>query len=142
MLVSDIMNKDVVTVSPEETVEVASRLLSRHNIGALPVCGGDGKLRGIITDRDIVLRCVAGGSSPSSTKVRDVMSRSVVTAAPGDDISRASGLMSSAQVRRLPVVEGGELVGMLSLGDMALRTACDMEAARALTDISSGIRRR
>jgi len=142
MLVSDIMNKDVVTVSPEESVETASRLLSRHNIGALPVCGGDGKLRGIITDRDIVLRCVAGGASPANTKVREVMSRSVVTAAPGDDIGRASGLMSSAQVRRLPVVEGGELVGMLSLGDMALRTACDMEAARALTDISSGIRRR
>lgn len=141
MLVSDIMQKDIVTVSPEETAAVASRLLSRHNVGSLPVCGGDGKLRGMLTDRDIVIRCVAGGSDPAQTRVRDIMSRSPVTVSPKDDTARASELMCSAQVRRLPVVEDGKLVGILALGDMALRTGCDMEASRALTEISSNVRR-
>lgn len=141
MLVSDIMNTDVVSVTPDESALFAARLLSRHNIGSLPVCEEDGALRGIVTDRDIVLRCVAGGARPSETAVRDIMSRSVVTASPEDDITRAGELMSTAQVRRLPVVKGGRLVGMLALGDLARRTACDMEASRALTEISANIRR-
>ena len=141
MLVSDIMNTDVISVSPDESALLAARLLSRHNVGSLPVCAEDGTLRGIVTDRDIVLRCVANGDRPSETPVRDIMSRSVVTAAPEDDIARASELMSAAQVRRLPVVKGGKLVGMLALGDLALRTACDMEASKALTEISANIRK-
>ena len=141
MLVSDIMNTDVVSVTPDESALLAARLLSRHNIGSLPVCEEDGALKGIVTDRDIVLRCVAGGARPSETSVRDIMSRSVVTASPEDDVARASELMSTAQVRRLPVVRGGKLVGMLALGDLARRTACDMEASRALTEISANIRK-
>lgn len=141
MLVSDIMNTDVVSITPDESALLAARLLSRHNIGSLPVCEEDGRLTGIVTDRDIVLRCVADGGRPSETSVREIMSRSPVTAAPEDDIARASELMSTAQVRRLPVVKGGRLVGMLALGDLARRTACDMEASRALTDISSNVRK-
>lgn len=140
MLVSDIMNKDVVTISPEESVSLASRLLSRHNVGSLPVCGSDGKLRGIVTDRDIVLRCVAGESEPKNTPVKNIMSRSVVTVSPWDDVNRASELMSAAQVRRLPVVENGKLVGMLALADMAQKTACGEDAYQALTNISAGTR--
>lgn len=140
MLVSDLMNRNVVTVSPEESVALASRLLSRHNVGSLPVCGSDGKLRGIITDRDIVLRCVAGDADPKNTSVKSIMSRSVVTASPMDGVGRASELMSSAQVRRLPVVENGQLIGMLTLADMAQTAVCGDEAYRALTNISSGTR--
>ncbi|MGM9521022.1 MAG: CBS domain-containing protein [Oscillospiraceae bacterium] len=142
MLVSDIMNKEIVSVSPEESVALASRLLSRHNIGSLPVCGGDGKLRGIITDRDIVLRCVAVDEDPDIMPVSEIMSRSVITISPQDDINRASELMSIGQVRRLPVTEDGKLVGMLALGDMARSYTCDMEAARALSEISSNLRHR
>ena len=141
MLISDIMNSDVVTVAPDDTVALAARLLARHNVGSLPVCGGDGRLRGIVTDRDIVLRCVAGGGSPSSTRVRDVMSRSVITVSPDDDAKRASELMSGGQVRRLPVVQGEKLVGMLALGDLAHTAACHDEAFRALADISENVRR-
>ena len=142
MLVSDIMNPETVTISPEETVALAARLLSRHNIGSLPVCGGDGEVRGILTDRDIVLRCVAADEDPETTPVSEIMSRSVITVNPGDDVRRASELMGLGQVRRLPVTENGKLVGVVSLGDMARISLCDMEAARALEEISSNLRDR
>ncbi len=141
MRVSDIMSGSPVTVAPDETALHAARLLSRHNVGSLPVCGTDGSLRGIVTDRDIVLRCVANGDSPAKTPVRDIMSRSVIAASPEDDVSRAAELMSRAQVRRLPVVREGRLVGVVALGDLARRTACDMEASRALTEISANFKR-
>ena len=141
MLVSDIMTPNPITIAPEETALHAARLLSRHNVGSLPVCAVDGTLRGMVTDRDIVLRCVANGDSAGKTPVSDIMSRSIVTAGPEDDIQRAASLMSRAQVRRLPVVKNGRLVGMLALGDLARRTACDIEASRALTDISANMRR-
>jgi CBS domain-containing protein len=105
----------------------------------LPVCREDGRLQGIITDRDIVLRCVAAEIDPEKTTVGEIMTKSLVTASPRDDVRRAAQLMASAQVRRLPVTDGGRLVGMLSLGDLA--GACDDEAAHALTDISANLRR-
>lgn len=142
MLVSEIMNTNVVTVTPEETVALASRLLSRHNIGSMPVCQKDGKIRGVITDRDIVLRCVANDCDPHETPVRDVMSRSVVTVSPDDSVSRASELMGQAQVRRLPVAVDGKLVGVVAMADLARRGSCHAEAADALCDISSNIRRK
>lgn len=133
------MSGRVVTIGQKEPVIAAARLLKRMNLGALPVTDDSGRLRGILTDRDIVLRCVASGSDPRTLEVREIMSRGVVTAAPGTEISEAARLMRGDQVRRLPVVEGGKLVGMLSLADMARR--CDMEAAAALADISSNLRR-
>lgn len=139
MKVSDIMSGRVITIGQKEPVIAAARLLKRMNLGALPVTDDSGRLRGILTDRDIVLRCVASGSDPRTLEVREIMSRGVVTAAPGTEISEAARLMRGDQVRRLPVVEGGKLVGMLSLADMARR--CDMEAAAALADISSNLRR-
>ena len=142
MQVSEIMNKNVVTVSPEETVALASRLLSRHNIGSMPVCRRDGVICGVITDRDIVLRCVANGCDPHDTPVRDVMSRSVVTVSPDDSISKASELMGQAQVRRLPVAADGRLVGVVAMADMTRRGSCRMEAADALCGISSNLRKK
>lgn len=142
MLVSDFMNKNVVSVSPDESVSLASKLLSRHNIGSLPVCSHDGKLRGMVTDRDIVLRCIAPGYDPNETAVEKIMTKSVATVSPGDDISHAADVMSSAQVRRVPVISDGRVAGMLSLGDLAWRSECDMEAARALSEISSNVKRR
>lgn len=139
MQISEIMSKDVVTVTPDETVALASRLLSRHNIGSMPVCQKDGIIRGVITDRDIVLRCVANDCDPHETPVRDVMSRSVITAAPSDSVSRVSEIMGQAQVRRLPVAVDGKLVGVVAMADIARRGSCHMEAADALCDISSNL---
>ena len=139
MQVRDLMNQSVVSITPAESASLAARLLSRHNIGSLPVCGEDGGLRGMVTDRDIVLRCVAAEEDPAQTPVRDIMTRSCTTVAPGDDCREATRLMSAQQVRRLPVVEDGRLVGIVSLADLAKSRRLDMEAAQALCEISENI---
>lgn len=142
MLVSELMNDSVVSISPDEPASLAARLLFRHNIGSIPVCTQDGKLRGIVTDRDIVLRCVAAENDPETTPVREIMSRSVITVSPDDDVRQATQQMASGQIRRLPVTKDGRIVGMLSLGDMAKTHSFDMEASKALSEISSNIRKR
>ena len=139
MKVSDIMSREVVTVDQHEPVIAAARLLKRMNLGALPVTDRSGRLVGMITDRDIAVRCVAGGGDAHEVTVADIMTRGVVTAAPEAEVADAAKRMGRGQVRRLPVVEGGKLIGMVSLADMAGR--CDMEAAAALADISTCIRR-
>ncbi len=142
MLISDIMQKEIVSVSPEESVTLASRLLSRYNIGSLPVCWENGELCGIVTDRDIVLRCVAADEDPDALRVGEIMSRSLITVSPEDSVDRAAELMSAGQVRRLPVVKDGELCGIVALGDMAQLSTASMEAAHALSEISANIRQR
>lgn len=142
MFVRDLMNASVVSITPEESAALAARLLSRHDLGSLPVCGQDGKLVGIVTDRDIITRCVAAGEDPSRVPVQDIMSRAPVTIAPGDDIHAAARQMAARQVRRLPVVEADKVVGMVSLGDLARNHRCDTEAAEALSDISANPKRR
>ncbi len=142
MKINEIMQQSVISVAPDDTALTASKLLSRHNIGSLPVCSGDGRLQGIVTDRDIVLRCVASGKSPDVTPVSDIMSKNVVSVSPNDEVSAAASLMSAEKVRRLPVVEKGRVLGMLSLGDIAKSRAFNMEAAKALTEISSNVTKR
>ena len=140
MKVEDIMTRQPVTVSPGESVEVAARMLTHYNIGILPVCSGDGSLRGLITDRDLVTRCVASNKDPAKTLVRDVMTDRVMSVKPDMETSVAAHYMGRCQVRRLPVVENGKLCGMVSLGDLAVREDSVMDAADALMDISHNIR--
>lgn len=140
--VKDLMNPSVVTIEPTSSAALAARLLSRHNVGVLPVCGEDRKLRGVVTDRDIVLRCVAAEEDPAQTLVREIMTRGCATVSPQDDCRAATQLMARQQVRRLPVVEGGKLVGIVSLADLARSQRFDMEAAQALGEISENIVRR
>lgn len=140
MKVSDIMSDRVVTIGQDEPVIAAARLLKRYNLGALPVTDDSGNLKGMLTDRDIVMRCVSIGSDTRQTRVRDIMTCGVITAQPEVEVSAAARMMGEDQIRRIPVVDKGKLVGMFSLGDMARH--CDMEAAAALADISTNIRRR
>ena len=140
MLVNQIMNKSVVSVSPDESTSFAARLLNRHNIGSVPVCSQDGKLHGILTDRDITLRCVAAENDPKSTRVRDIMSTNVACVSPSDDIVSASNLMAQRQVRRLPVVDSGRVVGIVSLGDIAKNMPSKSGVGQTLNDISKNIR--
>ena len=139
MKVRELMTSPVIRIGQEETVEVAARTLAHYNIGALPVCGHDGRVCGLLTDRDLVTRCLAAGKLPGQTKVRDVMSGNVVAASPDMDAGVAAHLMGRQQVRRLPVMENGKLCGMISLGDLANREDSCMDAADALTDICSNI---
>lgn len=142
MKICDIMSDRVVSIGQNEPVSAAARMLKRCNIGALPVCDEKGRLRGMITDRDIVTRCVASEAKPEETKVSEIMSRGIITTNPFEEVSAAVALMSQDQVRRLPVLDNGRLVGMVTLCDMARNGNCDMEAAEALTEISSNFRRR
>lgn len=142
MLVKDLMTPGAVTVEPGSSVALAAKLISRHNVGLLPVCAPGKRLRGVVTDRDIVLRCVAAEEDPAQTPVRDIMTRGCATLSPGDDCAEASRRMALHQVRRLPVVEEGRLVGMLSLSDLARSHRYDMEAAQALCEITENIIKR
>ena len=138
----EIMTDSVIKIDPEETVAVAARTLTHYNIGALPVCGKDGKLCGVVTDRDLVTRCMATDKTPETTRVRDVMTGQVVSASPEMDTGVAAHLMGRQQIRRLPVVENGRLCGMVSLGDLAVREQSNPDAADALGDISTNISKR
>lgn len=140
MKVKDIMSERLITVSPDENLAVAARLLSRYNIGALPVCGKDGKLRGMVTDRDIVLRCVATEDDPNSMKVSEIMTRRVISVRADEPIEVATGFMSQKQIRRIPVEEDGKLVGMVSLADIAKNPRYSTEAAEALSEISVNVK--
>lgn len=142
MKLSEVMTDAVIRIHPEETVAVAARTLTHHNIGALPVCSHDGKLWGMVTDRDLVTRCLSSGKSPEQTKVREVMTQRVITASPEMDTGAAAQLMGREQVRRLPVVREGQLCGMVSLGDLAKRDGSSIDASDALSDISRNISKR
>ena len=142
MKVRDIMTHDVIGVHSEESVEVAARTLAQYNVGALPVYTVGGKLCGMVTDRDLVIRCVASGLQPAQTKVCQVMTGQVTSVDGEMDISVAAHLMGRKQIRRLPVTENGRLCGMVSLGDMAIYEDSAMDAADALGDIARNISER
>ncbi len=139
MKIRELMTGPVIRVSPEETVAVAARALARYNIGILPVCGGDGRVCGLVTDRDLVTRCVASGRNPAITPVREVMTKQVVSVKPDMEAGDAARIMGREQVRRLPVMENGRLCGMVSLGDLAQKSETSENAGGALTNISSNL---
>ena len=137
MKISELMTSPVIRIHPEETVAVAARMLDRYNIGILPVCGSDGRLCGLVTDRDIVTRCLAAGRAPAVTPVRDVMTAQVRSVRPDMDARTAAEIMGRNQIRRLPVMDNGRLCGMVSLGDLARKEESSIEAGDALTEICS-----
>ena len=142
MKVRDVMTNTVIRINPDESVSVAARTLEHYNIGVLPVCGYDGKVCGVVTDRDLVTRCIASGRSVSMTPVREVMTTQILSVRPDMDANAAALIMGRAQVRRLPVLENGRLCGMVSLGDLAVTEQTSMDAADALEGISKGVCRR
>jgi len=118
MKVRDIAIKETYCASPTASLSEIASMMKRHGIGAMPVCDGD-KLVGMITDRDIVVSCVAAGMDATSCKTREFMTSNLIAVTPETDLEEAAKMMAREQVRRLPVVEEGCLVGMLSLGDIA-----------------------
>ena len=140
MKVSECMSSRPVCVSPAETVNIAARLMARHNVGMLPVRTQDGVAVGILTDRDIVLRCIAAERDPTSVRVREIMSRRVTGISPQADAAQAGALMASRQIRRLPVLDGGRLVGTVTVGDLLRREESSLEAAECLEEIFKNVR--
>lgn len=131
----DIMTQNIATVSPQQSIQEASRLMSQHNVGSIPVVE-NGRCVGIVTDRDIALRAVSQGQSPSSTTVQSVMTTDVVTGSPEMDVHEAANLMAERQIRRLPVLENGSVTGIVALGDLATQNIYQNEAGEALSQIS------
>lgn len=142
MNVGEIMTEHVISINEDEPVVAAARLMKQHNIGSLPVRDSKNRLRGIITDRDIVLRCVAGNIDPQEVRIGEIMSRNLITASPSEDMEKAAERMGAGQIRRLPVTENGILVGIIALGDIARKNEFRMEASEALSEISSNFRRK
>ena len=139
MKVRDVMTGKPIHIHRDEVVAVAARTLTHYNIGALPVCGNDGKLCGLLTDRDVVTRCMAAGRLPENTKVQEIMTNRLVTASPDMEVNAAAHLMGREQVRRLPVLEEGRLCGMVSLGDLAGREETSLDVADAMESICANI---
>jgi CBS domain-containing protein len=119
--VRDAMTPGVETVSPSQPLREAAKMMKRGDFGSLPVVE-NGRLVGVVTDRDIVVRAVAQGLDTSAAQVREVASTSPVTVEPNQDLDEALRLMAQHRVRRLPVVEGEMLVGVLSQADVALES--------------------
>lgn len=140
MKVSEVMTTEVETVQMNSTLEEVASIMKVENVGAIPVVDEDDDLVGIITDRDIVVRCVAEGKDPSDTNVEEVLSHELETIEPDVEVEEAARLMADKQIRRLPVCEDGELVGMISLGDLAVKTSQPETSGAALREISQGVR--
>ncbi|NNU82453.1 CBS domain-containing protein [Geobacillus sp. BMUD] len=132
--VRDVMSADVQYCTPLDNLYEVAVKMRDFNIGAIPIVD-DGRLVGMITDRDIVVRGMAE-KRPGSTAVTEVMSRDLVTLSPNDSVQKAAEMMARHQIRRLPVVENGRLVGIVSLGDLATNRYSDERAGRALSEIS------
>lgn len=129
MKVKDIMTSHICCVSPDMTLENTSKIMCGADVGVVPVCGADGVV-GIVTDRDIIIRGVSKGFSPNE-KIEKVMTKNVVSVSPDTEIKEAVKIMSDKQVRRLPVISGTEIVGMISVGDLARCGKLDAEVAKA-----------
>ncbi|MBP1996475.1 CBS domain-containing protein [Paenibacillus eucommiae] len=134
-IVKDIMATDCVTVGLQDNVFEIALKMKQHDIGFIPVVEGR-KLIGVVTDRDLVLRGYAEKKSGSAA-VREVMSDGIETIDSQTKIEEAAKIMAKQQVRRLPVVENGELVGIVAIGDLAVRGKFEDEAGEALSQISS-----
>jgi CBS domain-containing protein len=135
MKLKDIMTKDVATLHAEDTVQEAAHLMKLYNIGSVPVCSGE-EVIGIITDRDIAVRSVAEGENFKNQKVREIMTSNPVIVNQDLDIHDAARIMSERQIRRLPVVDKRNIVGIISLGDIAVENNLHDNAGEALSNIS------
>ncbi|MCW2958472.1 MAG: hypothetical protein JWP18_1275 [Solirubrobacterales bacterium] len=115
----DVMTTDTTCVGENDSLYDAAQQMKSLNVGALPICGDDDRLKGMITDRDIAIEAVAEGRDPKGTKVTDIGRREVVTIGADDSVDEAIQTMIDKGVRRLPVIDGHRLVGMVSTADLA-----------------------
>jgi len=139
MVVSQIMTPHAECTSPSATLQSAAQRMKELDVGSLPVCQND-RLVGIITDRDIAIRAVADGMDPATTHVEFVMTRGVACCFEDQDIGEAADMMESRQIRRLIVLNhDNRLVGIISLGDLAVRGRDQELSAEALECISEGM---
>jgi len=132
--IRDIMTTDCVTVTPQDNIYEAAVKMKQHDIGFIPIVEGK-KLIGVCTDRDLVIRGYAE-KHPGSTSITEVMTKDCITCSPDTSLDEAAEIMADKQIRRLCIVENGELVGVCAIGDLAVRNTLVDEAGQALHEIS------
>ena len=132
--ITEVMTSNPTTCEPQASVADAAKVMAKEDVGSIPIVEGD-RLVGVLTDRDIVLRVVADGRDAQSVTIGEIASRDVVTVSTNDGLDRALELMAENQVRRLPVVEGDKLVGIVAQRDVALQGA-DHETGQVVEQIS------
>lgn len=115
----EVMSDDCKCIGEDESIADAAKKLADLGVGSMPICGNDDRLKGMLTDRDIVVKVLATGKDPSSTTAGDLAEGKPVTIGADDTVDQALSVMSENQVRRLPVIDGHDLVGIISAGDMA-----------------------
>jgi CBS domain-containing protein len=120
MLIKDLMTTQLLTCSPEDSLERAAQLMWEGDVGIIPALDAEGRMAGVITDRDVCMAAYTQGCALRDRSVGSAMSRDVESCAPGDSVSVAEERMRKHQVRRLPVIDGGRLVGIVSLNDLAI----------------------
>jgi CBS domain-containing protein len=135
MRAEDVMTREPVTLGPEATLGEAATLMRQEDCGSIPIVEA-GRLVGIVTDRDIVIRAVAAGKDPRSTRISEIMSADPVCIDPKTDVDEASKVMADRQIRRLPVVDDGKLVGILVIGQIARRDPDEQQTGEVLKEIS------
>ena len=131
---NDIMARNIVSVDASQTVQEAAALMQQYNIGSIPVVQ-NGQLTGIITDRDITIRCTSQGLDINSP-ISQCMSSNIISGDSSMSVQEAAQLMAQNQIRRLPVVENKQLIGIVALGDLATNQSYQNEAGEALSIIS------
>jgi CBS domain-containing protein len=137
MNVRDVMTPNPSTISPNDSLQKAAQIMRDEDTGVVPLVEA-GRLVGLVTDRDIVVRCIADGTFDATAN--DACSDDIVTVSPDMSTSDAEELMAEHQIRRLPVVEGDRLVGIVSLGDLAVKEGKDRRTGDTLEDISKGVK--
>jgi len=136
MQVSEVMTRGAECVSPDTTLQAAARKMKALDVGPLPICDND-RLTGMLTDRDIVIRAVADGLDPRTAQVRDTMTPGITYCFEDQDVTEAAQLMKDHQIRRLPVLNRDKrLVGIVSLGDLAVGTGNERLAGETLEQVS------
>ncbi len=140
MRVRDIMTTEVAVAEPEATIETLAALMKSENVGAIPIVDEDNDLTGILTDRDIVVRCIAEGRDPAECTAEEILSSECEVVSPDSEVDEAARMMADHQIRRLPVVEEGKLVGMVSLGDIAVKQGDEHVGGEVLEEVSQGVK--
>ena len=131
----DVMTGGAECIGENESIRDAAKRMAQLDVGALPICGTDNRLKGMLTDRDIAIKVVAEGRDPDATSVREVATSNLITVDPEDDLDEAMRLMARHQVRRLAVVEGSRLVGVVAQADVA-RDAKAKQTGEVVEEIS------
>jgi len=132
--IRDLMTSSPATAEPSSTVADVAQVMAQEDVGPVPIVEG-GRLVGLVTDRDLVIRVIAEGRDPNSTTIGEIASADLVTVQPDSDLNEALQLMAQNQVRRLPVVEGDQLVGIVAQADVA-RAADEEQVGEVVQDIS------